>query len=37
MGNFYKDNDDIQFLFRHLNLAKVADLQEEKFKYQGQF
>jgi alkylation response protein AidB-like acyl-CoA dehydrogenase len=37
MGNFYTDNDDIRFLFRHLDLAKVADLQEEKFKYQGQF
>ncbi|MCD6174471.1 MAG: acyl-CoA dehydrogenase family protein [Planctomycetes bacterium] len=37
MGNFYTDNDDIQFLFRHLDLAKVADLQEEKFKHKGQF
>ncbi|MHC4770373.1 MAG: acyl-CoA dehydrogenase family protein [Planctomycetota bacterium] len=37
MGNFYTDNDDIQFLFRHMNLAKVADLQEEKYKHAGQF
>ncbi|MHC5156888.1 MAG: acyl-CoA dehydrogenase family protein [Planctomycetota bacterium] len=37
MGNFYKDNDDIQFLFRHMNLEKVAGLQEEGFKYSGQF
>ncbi|MEN8128133.1 MAG: acyl-CoA dehydrogenase family protein, partial [Planctomycetota bacterium] len=37
MGNFYTDNDDILFLFRHLNLAKVADLQEEGFKHAGQF
>lgn len=37
MGNFYKDNDDIQFLFRHLDLTKVAGLQEEQFKYAAQF
>ncbi|OQY07369.1 MAG: hypothetical protein B6I25_01925 [Planctomycetales bacterium 4572_13] len=37
MGNFYTDNDDIQFLFRHLNLEKVAGLQEENFKHAGQF
>lgn len=37
MANFYKDNDDIQFLFRHLDLGKVASLQEEGFKHAGQF
>jgi alkylation response protein AidB-like acyl-CoA dehydrogenase len=37
MGNFYKDNEDIQFLFRHLDLGKVADLQEEGFKHAGAF
>ncbi|MHC5119827.1 MAG: acyl-CoA dehydrogenase family protein [Planctomycetota bacterium] len=37
MGNFYKDNDDIQFLFRHMDLEKGAGLQEEGFKYSGQF
>lgn len=37
MGNFYTDNDDIQFLFRHLDLAEIAELQEEGFKYAGQF
>ncbi|HOK95479.1 MAG TPA: acyl-CoA dehydrogenase family protein [Anaerohalosphaeraceae bacterium] len=37
MGNFYTDNDDIQFLFRHLNLAEIAELQEEGFKYAGQY
>jgi alkylation response protein AidB-like acyl-CoA dehydrogenase len=37
MGNFYKDNDDIQFLFRHMDLEKVAGLQEENFKYADQF
>src|SRR3990172_6829757 len=37
MGNFYKDNDDIQFLFRHLDLDKVASLQEEGFRHAGEF
>ncbi|MCI0498899.1 MAG: acyl-CoA dehydrogenase family protein [Planctomycetales bacterium] len=37
MGNFYTDNEDIQFLFRHLDLAAVAALQEEGFKYAGRF
>jgi alkylation response protein AidB-like acyl-CoA dehydrogenase len=37
MGNFYKDNDDIRFLFQHLDLAKVAGLHEENFKHFGQF
>jgi len=29
--NFFTDNDDIQFLFRHLDLAKLARLQEDDF------
>ncbi|MHC5184631.1 MAG: acyl-CoA dehydrogenase family protein [Planctomycetota bacterium] len=37
MGNFYTDNDDIRFLFQHMNLAKIAGLQEEEFKYAGEF
>jgi len=37
MGNFYTDNDDIQFLFKHMDLEKVAGLQEENFKYADQF
>ncbi|MCE5185725.1 MAG: acyl-CoA dehydrogenase family protein [Planctomycetaceae bacterium] len=37
MGNFYRDNEDIQFLFRHMDLARVAGLQEEGFKHAGQF
>ena len=37
MGNFYTDNDDIRFLFKHLDLDKVAGLQEEQFKHAGQF
>lgn len=37
MGNFYRDNDDIQFLFRHLDLAPIAAYAEEGFKYAGRF
>jgi len=37
MPNFYRDNDDIQFLFRHINLRELAEICEEKFKFAGQF
>ena len=37
MGNFYRDNDDIQFLFKHLDLGEIAALAEEGFKYAAQF
>lgn len=37
MANFFKDNDDIRFLFRHMDLDKVADLQEEGFRYANEF
>jgi hypothetical protein len=37
MANFYKDNDDIQFLFRHIDLNKLAELQEEGFKFANGF
>ncbi len=33
MANFYKDNDDIKFLFKHMDLAEVADFKEEGFKF----
>ncbi len=33
MANFYKDNDDIQFLIRHLDLAELARYQEEGFRF----
>jgi len=31
MANFFTDNDDIRFLFEHLNLAEVARVQERDF------
>ncbi|TKJ37682.1 MAG: acyl-CoA dehydrogenase [Planctomycetes bacterium B3_Pla] len=33
MANFYKDNDDIQFLFRHTDVAGSASVCEEGFKF----
>ncbi|MBN1507276.1 MAG: acyl-CoA dehydrogenase family protein [Sedimentisphaerales bacterium] len=37
MGNFYKDNDDIRFLFRHIDLGQLARAFEEDFTFAGQF
>ena len=37
MGNFYRDNDDIQFLFRHIDLSELAALSEEGFRFAGEF
>ncbi|MFH1419189.1 MAG: acyl-CoA dehydrogenase family protein [Planctomycetota bacterium] len=31
MPNFFKDNDDLQFLFRHLDLTRIAEAQEDGF------
>ncbi|MEN6385208.1 MAG: acyl-CoA dehydrogenase family protein [Phycisphaerales bacterium] len=37
MANFYKDNEDIQFLFKHMDVAGVAQTAEEGFKYAKDF
>ncbi|MCD4830901.1 MAG: acyl-CoA dehydrogenase family protein [Anaerohalosphaeraceae bacterium] len=37
MANFYKDNNDIQFMFRHMEVASVADAIEEGYKFAGEF
>jgi alkylation response protein AidB-like acyl-CoA dehydrogenase len=37
MANFYKDNNDIQFLFRHADLGTSAEIREEGFKFAGEF
>jgi len=37
MANFYRDNEDIQFLFRHTNLAELAEIREENFKFANDF
>ena len=37
MANFYKDNYDIQFLFRHIDLGASAAICEEGFKFAEEF
>ncbi|MFP4054883.1 MAG: acyl-CoA dehydrogenase family protein [Phycisphaerae bacterium] len=37
MANFYKDNDDIQFLFEHMDTAGVARIMEEDFRFAEEF
>ena len=37
MGNFYRDNEDMQFLFRHVDLDKLAAVCEDGFKFAGEF
>jgi len=37
MANFYTDNDDMQFLFRQLNLSKLAKICEEGFSFAEKF
>ena len=35
MANFFLDNEDIQFLFNHIDLPALARLQEDDFKNAG--
>ncbi|MFA5422855.1 MAG: acyl-CoA dehydrogenase family protein, partial [Phycisphaerae bacterium] len=37
MANFYTDNDDIKFLFRHIDLVSIAELMEEGFRFAKDF
>ncbi len=37
MGNFYSDNEDMQFLFRHGGLRELAALCEDDFRFAGEF
>ncbi|MHC4171912.1 MAG: acyl-CoA dehydrogenase family protein [Planctomycetota bacterium] len=37
MSNFYRDNDDIQFLFKHTEPGKSAEICEENFKFSTDF
>lgn len=37
MANFYTDNDDLRFLFRHYELTKLAELAEGDFSASEQF
>ncbi|MCL2701820.1 MAG: acyl-CoA dehydrogenase family protein [Phycisphaerae bacterium] len=37
MANFYTDNDDMQFLVQHMDLARVAGVMEEGFRFHKEF
>jgi alkylation response protein AidB-like acyl-CoA dehydrogenase len=37
MANFYRDNDDIQFLFRHMDICTLAQAREEDFTFAAEF
>ena len=37
MANFYTDNEDIQFLFKQMDLGKLAAITEEDFRYAQEF
>jgi len=37
MANFYTDNEDIQFLFQNMDIAKTAQIMEEDFRFQDEF
>jgi alkylation response protein AidB-like acyl-CoA dehydrogenase len=37
MANFYSDNNDIKFLFRHMDLGTSAEICEKGFKFAGEF
>ncbi|MFB3893078.1 MAG: acyl-CoA dehydrogenase family protein [Phycisphaerae bacterium] len=37
MANFYTDNEDIQFLFKHFDMARLAAVCEEDFKFAKEF
>ena len=36
MGNFFLDNQDIQFLFDHIDLKELARIQEQRVRLQEQ-
>lgn len=37
MANFYKDNDDIRFLLKHIEVGKLTEMAEEDFKFAEEF
>ncbi len=37
MANFYRDNSDIQFLFKHTDMRRLAQIAEENFKFSSEF
>jgi alkylation response protein AidB-like acyl-CoA dehydrogenase len=37
MANFYTDNEDIRFLFHHMDMARLAGIMEEGYRFHGEF
>lgn len=37
MPNFYNDNEDMQFLLRHIDVAELAAMREENFRFSTEF
>ncbi|MDP6633803.1 MAG: acyl-CoA dehydrogenase family protein [Phycisphaerae bacterium] len=37
MANFYSDNEDIKFLFGHMDIARTAGIMEEDFRFHAEF
>jgi alkylation response protein AidB-like acyl-CoA dehydrogenase len=37
MANFYTDNEDIQFLFRHMDFARLSKLTEQNYRFAREF
>ena len=37
MANFFTDNEDIEFLFGHMDVARLAGIMEEGFKHHAEF
>ena len=37
MANFYTDNEDIRFLFHHMDLERVAEIMEEGFRFHEEY
>jgi len=37
MANFYRDNSDIEFVFRHIDMPRLAETCEEGFKFAAEF
>jgi len=37
MANFYTDNDDIRFLFHHMDIPRIAAIMEEDFRFAKEF
>jgi alkylation response protein AidB-like acyl-CoA dehydrogenase len=37
MANFYTDNEDLRFLFHHMDVARAAEMMEEGFRFQEEY